>query len=262
MKPLRILFIFALLPTLHCTAKIASLSEASTTAASDTVAPEIQREPLQLLYFTASWCGPCQLMKSQTWPSPKVKAALNHYSFRTIDIDQEPKIAEQWSVRAMPTYILADPSGQQELTRMTGFMDADRMAVWLSDFHETAYATLEAQRATKLAFQQQWAQLDPLFNETISAATLAQANQALFSLLAVREGLDSESSTDLEHALNTLAQTYPERLLDGFLHEDLQVRAKIARALRSDGLDLNPWDTLEQRTRALEAYKQSIQNSK
>lgn len=214
----------------------------------------IIREPLQLLYFTASWCGPCQMMKSQTWPNPNVKRALENYKFQTIDVDESPKLAEQWSVRAMPTFLIADPEGKSELTRMTGFMDAKRMQVWLSDVYELAYTTLEEQRAAKIAFTQQWTQLDPLFEETIDAETLHQSNQALFTLLALRDDLEPDSAQDLERVLVSLAETYPERVVDGFLHKDLQVRARIARALRSDGLSLNPWEPLEARQLAVESY--------
>jgi thioredoxin-like negative regulator of GroEL len=222
----------------------------------------ITREPLQLLYFTAAWCGPCQMMKSQTWPDSNVRQALGNYKFQTIDVDEFPDLAAHWSVRAMPTFIVADPGGTVELTRITGFMDAQRMHVWLTDVYEVAYNALEAQQAAKIAFSQQWAELDPLFKDSISTEDLQQANQALFKLLALRDALSPESAEDLENALVSLAETYPERIIDGFLHPDLQVRARIARVLRSDALNLNPWQPLEARQQAVELYQQTLRNTK
>jgi hypothetical protein len=197
------------------------------------------------------------MMKSQTWPDTKVQQALSNYKFQTIDVDEFPQLAAQWSVRAMPTFIVADPAGTAELSRMTGFMNADRMHIWLGDVYEIAYTTLEEQRTAKIAFAQQWTALAPLFEEAIDAETLQHASQALFKLLALREGLSPESDTDLENALVSLADAYPERIIDGFLSPDLQVRARIARALRSDELSLNPWHPLEARQNAVKLYKQS-----
>ena len=194
-------------------------------------------------------------MKSQTWPDSKVEHALENYTFQTIDVDESPKIAAQWAVRAMPTFIIADPTGTLELTRMTGFMNADRMHVWLNDAPEVAYAKLAAQRAAKIAFTQEWAALDPLFQANSTPDSLAQANQALCKLLALRDDLAHESEKEIEKALGNLAESYPERIIDGFLHPDLQVRARIARALRSQGLRLDPWQPSEARAQAVKDYK-------
>ena len=236
-------------------AKVSSQTLPAGNASPPEAAEPIERIPLQLLYFTASWCGPCQMMKTQTWPDPTVKRALEHYEFTTIDVDAQPKLTTQWSVRAMPSYIVTDPSGTIELTRISGFMDAPRMATWLNDVYNTAYDTLEEQRANQAAFAANWAQLDPLFEGTLSESQFKASLTALYTLLAIRDDLEPEAAQKLEILLVSLAKAYPKRLIDGMLHEDLQVRVKVARVLQADDFQLDPWASRAAREAAVKAYK-------
>ncbi|GAA0153649.1 oxidoreductase [Lithospermum erythrorhizon] len=58
---------------------------------------------LMVVYFTASWCGPCRLME------PVINNFSNQYTsveFIKIDVDELMGVAEAFVVRAMPTFLL------------------------------------------------------------------------------------------------------------------------------------------------------------
>lgn len=56
----------------------------------------------QLLYFSASWCGPCQTFK------PIVDQISNEISVTKIDVDSQSDMAQKYRVRSVPTLILVE----------------------------------------------------------------------------------------------------------------------------------------------------------
>ena len=63
------------------------------------------------VYFTATWCGPCQTMKHTTWADKEVEAALRGFVPVKVDLDQQPEVARQFAVEAIPAYVVLDPAG-------------------------------------------------------------------------------------------------------------------------------------------------------
>lgn len=57
-----------------------------------------------LVDFTAKWCGPCRTMK------PILENLATEYVGRVriaeVDVDDDPVIAQQFSVRSMPTFVV------------------------------------------------------------------------------------------------------------------------------------------------------------
>lgn len=57
-----------------------------------------------LIDFTAKWCGPCRVME------PVLAALAKEYAGRVrvtaVDIDEEQRLAQQFDVRSMPTFVL------------------------------------------------------------------------------------------------------------------------------------------------------------
>jgi thioredoxin 1 len=59
---------------------------------------------VQMIDFTAKWCGPCRQM------TPVLDQLAREYSgrvgFAAVDCDDEPQIAQRYNVRSMPTFVL------------------------------------------------------------------------------------------------------------------------------------------------------------
>jgi thiol:disulfide interchange protein len=58
------------------------------------------------IYFTASWCGPCQEMRRTTWSDADVERALQAYVPVKIDVDEHPDLARRYRVEAFPTFMV------------------------------------------------------------------------------------------------------------------------------------------------------------
>ncbi len=68
-----------------------------------------------LLDFYATWCGPCQLL------APTVNEIAEEHDniiVGKVDIDQQQRLCEQFSVTSVPTLIVL--RGGKEVTRHTG----------------------------------------------------------------------------------------------------------------------------------------------
>ena len=82
------------------------------------------------VYFTASWCGPCQSMKHTTWADKNVEAALRSYVPAKVDIDEHPDLAEKYRIGAVPTFIVLAADGHP-LRRTDGALPPDDFLQWL-----------------------------------------------------------------------------------------------------------------------------------
>jgi thiol:disulfide interchange protein len=63
------------------------------------------------VYFTASWCGPCQSMKHTTWADKGVEAAMRDFVPVKVDIDEHPDLARQYRLDGVPTFVVLDATG-------------------------------------------------------------------------------------------------------------------------------------------------------
>ena len=66
----------------------------------------------QILYFTATWCGPCKLLK------PKIQAMQSQLPITILDVDTNADAVEKYSIRNVPT-IIVTRSGN-EIGRLIG----------------------------------------------------------------------------------------------------------------------------------------------
>ena len=67
-----------------------------------------------VLYFTADWCNPCQ----RTRPITDELKREGLVDFLYVDVDIEIKLAEQFGIKSIPTYILIEDG--KEIKRMNG----------------------------------------------------------------------------------------------------------------------------------------------
>lgn len=81
---------------------------------------------MQVLYFTAAWCGPCKMFK----PVFESTIAEVGVSAQVIDVDQNKELAMQYSITSVPTMVLLDNSGQP-FKRNSGVMGKPQLKQFL-----------------------------------------------------------------------------------------------------------------------------------
>ena len=80
----------------------------------------MNKKVLSLLYFTASWCGPCQ----KVYPllnelSDKLKESEKYnIEFFKIDIDENEEFSEKCDIRSVPTFYIMN--GKNLLSQCSG----------------------------------------------------------------------------------------------------------------------------------------------
>ena len=73
---------------------------------------------MEVKFFIATWCGPCQQMK------PHVdKLNKEGYSIESVDIDENPTLAESANVRGVPTIAIYENGKLVE--SIVGYQDKD-----------------------------------------------------------------------------------------------------------------------------------------
>jgi len=81
-----------------------------------------------LLYFSASWCGPCKTM------SPVMDRVSQHneahLSVLKVDVDQAPSLAKQYGIRSIPTLVLVHK--EQAVETLVGSHPQPKIQQWLS----------------------------------------------------------------------------------------------------------------------------------
>jgi thiol:disulfide interchange protein len=82
------------------------------------------------LYLTASWCGPCQSLKSTTWADADVESALRNFVPLKIDIDEHPDLARRYNPEGVPYFAVLNSSGDPRKTAVGALPPAGFLA-WL-----------------------------------------------------------------------------------------------------------------------------------
>ena len=94
-----------------------------------------------MLDFYADWCGPCQSM------APTVESlARAGYAVRRINIDQQPDLARQYDVSAIPCFVVVQEG--REIDRVTGMTTIERLKVKLQ--RRSAVRTVRSPQAAPI----------------------------------------------------------------------------------------------------------------
>jgi thioredoxin-like negative regulator of GroEL len=207
-----------------------------------------RQQPL-LVYFTASWCGPCKLMARTTLTNEAVVRTLGSVIPVALDVDEHPRLAEQHGVRAVPTFQMLSPGGEAVATA-TGYQEANRFLSWLTNSLSDVKAAAERQKQ----FAEKLAAADQSLREA-SSESLQKAAAELIDLCAGRDGAAQKSVQD---RLAGLAARDPALVLEGLNHPRLAARLHVANLLRAqlgDAFDVDPWSDAATRQQAVAQWR-------
>lgn len=93
----------------------------------------VQTDKPMILFFTATWCVPCRVMKRTVWADEKVAFQVNTRFIPLILDADDPETAElfrRYQVGATPTTIITDPQGNV-LQWVHGKMEKADFLKWL-----------------------------------------------------------------------------------------------------------------------------------
>ena len=64
----------------------------------------------EILYFSASWCGPCRNFK------PIMESVSNSMPVRFINVDENPQLSAQYNVRSVPMLVFLKDGQEADKT--------------------------------------------------------------------------------------------------------------------------------------------------
>jgi thioredoxin-like negative regulator of GroEL len=201
-----------------------------------------------LLYFTASWCGPCKLMTRTTLADPAITRALAEVDHVALDIDEHGDLATHYGISAVPTFVLLSDDGEAD--RTTGYQPVEEFTNWLTK--GLAKAHFESQQLA--ADKQTLAEVD----QWLAAGESGSAGSAAAKLFTLCAGRTDAMVQAAAGRLKTLAAHQPLAVLDGLNDPRLACRIQAANALRSvlgDAFDVDPWADAAARQPAVEAWR-------
>jgi thiol-disulfide isomerase/thioredoxin len=97
---------------------------------SATVAPPMPSggASAEVLFFNASWCGPCRQMK------PIVTQMRGQgYHLRDVDVDRNRSLAQRYQIRSVPTFVFLENG--REVSRFSGGTSTENLRRRCAAYH-------------------------------------------------------------------------------------------------------------------------------
>ena len=82
---------------------------------------------MKVLYFTATWCGPCKIFK----PLVEEVSSTTGVNINYIDVDADKDTTMKYSVVSVPTLIIMNEAGES-LYRHSGLMSKPDLTTFLN----------------------------------------------------------------------------------------------------------------------------------
>ena len=205
-----------------------------------------------LVFFTATWCGPCKLMSLTTLADPGVSRAISGIEHVAVDIDEHPDLATKYGVTAVPTFIMLSTS-EDEAERITGFQAAGDFLQWVTNGVSEAKADMVRQALARTNL----AEVDRLLAST-ETNSIHEAAMKLFDLCGERDTAVVQAAAA---RLKTMAARDPSDLLDGLNDPRLAIRIQAANALRykiGDAFDVDPWSDAVTREKRIPVWREQL----
>ena len=205
-----------------------------------------------LIDFSATWCGPCQMMVRTTFQDETVIETLRHYANLSIDIDANPDLAANNQIRAVPTFLILSSDGD-EIVRESGYMNAERFVGWLTN-GLSAYEAFQQSRQRFLADQKS-------IDATLAGSDVAARLSAVKKLFALVGQRDQARQRYAVAQLKSLVISKPAIVLDGLNDSRLATRIQVANLLHEkfgDSFAIDPWTDAAARTREVAAWKSRL----
>ena len=79
----------------------------------------VEEGKLIFIDFYADWCPPCQTLSEEYFPRPDYIQFLSGVVTLKVNVDNEPDLAQRYSVSSIPTLVVTDAQGN-ELDRVVG----------------------------------------------------------------------------------------------------------------------------------------------
>lgn len=86
----------------------------------------MENEKVDLLYFSAKWCGPCKIL----YPLLE-KLNDTRITLQKIDVDEEKDLIQEYGIRSVPSLILVD--GDNIISKFDGKKDVLSIKEWIDN---------------------------------------------------------------------------------------------------------------------------------